>query len=76
MRDNGVGFETDAAQRMFTPFVRPQGQGFAGHGIGLSIVRRAVGRHGDRAWAESRLGQGLTFRFNLTDAAAQALAQP
>ena len=65
VRDNGVGFEADKAAGLFAPFVRLHGSGFAGHGIGLSIVRRAVERHGGRVWAESQPGRGAVFRFSL-----------
>ena len=65
VRDNGVGFNADDAARLFTPFVRLHGAGFEGHGVGLSIVRRAVERHGGRVWAESQPGQGAVFRFSL-----------
>jgi signal transduction histidine kinase len=65
VRDDGVGFESDAAAKLFTPFARLHGAGFAGHGVGLSIVRRAVERHGGRVWAESEPGQGAVFRFSL-----------
>jgi signal transduction histidine kinase len=65
VRDDGVGFASDAAAKLFTPFVRLHGAGFAGHGVGLSIVRRAVERHGGRVWAESQPGRGAVFRFSL-----------
>jgi signal transduction histidine kinase len=65
VRDNGVGFDTDAAARLFTPFVRLHAADFDGHGIGLSIVRRAIERHGGRVWAESQPGKGAVFRFSL-----------
>jgi signal transduction histidine kinase len=65
VRDNGVGFAPDKAASLFAPFVRLHGAGFAGHGIGLSIVRRAVERMGGRVWAESQPGQGATFSFSL-----------
>ena len=38
---------------------------YPGHGIGLSIVRRAVERHGGTVWAESSPGQGACFSFTL-----------
>lgn len=65
VRDNGVGFDPDRARDLFQPFRRLHGRGFDGHGVGLSIVRRAVERHGGQVWAESRLGQGACFYFTL-----------
>ena len=65
VQDNGVGFDPEAASRIFAPFVRLHGQQFEGHGVGLSIVRRVVERHGGRVWAESHPGQGAVFRFSL-----------
>ncbi len=65
VRDNGVGFDPQAAGLVFTPFHRLHGARFAGHGIGLSIVRRAVERHGGKVWAEAAPGQGACFSFTL-----------
>lgn len=61
VRDNGIGFCAGSAAQLFQPFVRLHGQDFAGHGVGLSIVRRAVERQGGRVWAESELGAGASF---------------
>lgn len=64
VRDNGVGFTPEQATRLFQPFQRLHG-GFEGHGIGLTIVKRIVERHGGRLWTESTPGQGATFWFTL-----------
>jgi signal transduction histidine kinase len=61
VRDNGIGFCAATASELFQPFARLHGQDFAGHGVGLSIVRRAIERQGGRVWAESELGKGASF---------------
>jgi signal transduction histidine kinase len=65
VRDNGVGFDPAAAAHLFQPFHRLHGARYQGHGVGLSIVKRAVERHGGRVWAQSAPNAGATFYFSL-----------
>lgn len=65
VRDNGQGFDPAAATTLFQPFRRLHGPEFGGHGVGLSIVRRAIERQGGRVWAESVPQQGACFWFSL-----------
>jgi len=62
VRDNGIGFEQQHAERIFAPFQRLHGRSeFGGSGIGLAIVRRIVERHGGTIVAESSVGHGALF---------------
>jgi signal transduction histidine kinase len=66
VRDNGIGFEQQHAERIFAPFQRLHGRSeFTGSGIGLAIVRRIVERHGGTIAAEGNPGQGACFTILL-----------
>ncbi|RRB07270.1 PAS domain-containing sensor histidine kinase [Larkinella rosea] len=65
-KDNGIGFEPEYAERVFTIFQRlNHSRSFTGTGIGLALCRKIVESHGGIITAESELNQGATFHVYL-----------
>lgn len=66
VRDNGIGIEETYLDRIFKIFHRLNNRSkYPGYGIGLSICRGIVQRHGGEIWAESAPGEGTTFFFTI-----------
>ena len=66
VEDNGIGFNQEIAQNLFQPFQRLFTEDeFEGTGIGLTIVKRIVERHGGKVWAEGKQNQGAKFYFSI-----------
>jgi len=64
--DNGIGFEPEYAERIFGVFQRLHGRGeYSGAGIGLSVCRKIVERHGGSLTAEGLPGEGSRFHIEL-----------
>jgi PAS domain S-box-containing protein len=66
--DNGIGFNQDYAEKIFTIFQRLNEKSrFVGYGIGLALCRKIVLNHGGVIMAEGQPGEGATFRFILPE---------
>lgn len=75
VRDNGAGFDAERAITLFQPFVRlHRNEQFQGSGLGLSIVRRIIERHGGTVSAEGVPRWGAVFRFRFAPPRAATMA--
>ena len=60
--DNGIGFEQQYAEKIFTIFQRLNSRDeYSGTGIGLALCKRIVDHHHGHIEAASALGQGAKF---------------
>lgn len=75
VRDNGIGFDSREAERLFRDFSRLSTAGKTdGLGLGLSLVARLVRSNGGRIWAEGESGAGATFFVEIPTAPVLAEA--
>lgn len=66
--DNGIGIKHEDQATIFEPFYQlnyPPAEGKPGSGLGLSVARQIVERHGGQIWVESEYGRGSHFNFTI-----------
>lgn len=67
--DTGIGIPEQELPRIFDRFYQVDASStrrYRGTGLGLTICKHIVERHGGRIWVESSQGQGSTFHFTLS----------
>lgn len=73
VRDNGIGFSPEHAERIFTAFQRLHTRNeYPGTGMGLALCQRIVERHCGRIWAEGEDGEGACFYVYFPDACGRS----
>lgn len=67
IRDNGVGISKEDMSHIFLPFARADHQALNRHGtgMGMTLVKRIVERHGGDVWLESTVDLGTTVHFRI-----------
>jgi PAS domain S-box-containing protein len=76
VRDNGQGIKEENLDKLFsvdTKFTTAGTAGEKGSGLGLSLVKEIIEKHGGIIWAESEYGNGSNFKFTLPVASANIL---
>jgi PAS domain S-box-containing protein len=68
VEDNGIGIEPEYRDKIFEIFNRLHSRDkYPGTGIGLSVVKKIIERHGGKIWVESEVNRGSAFIFTLND---------
>ncbi|MBP2157795.1 MULTISPECIES: ATP-binding protein [Asticcacaulis] len=74
--DNGIGIEPEYAKQIFEPFRRLHTwDKYNGTGLGLTICRKIVERHGGEIWVEPAPGHGARFCFTLAKAPEASISE-
>jgi two-component system CheB/CheR fusion protein len=62
VKDNGIGFNQEFAEQIFTIFQRLHGRSeYEGNGIGLGLCKKIMDNHDGEIYARSVAGEGSTF---------------
>ncbi len=67
IKDNGIGIQQKDLTKIFNVFQRLHTESeYSGKGVGLTLVKKIILRHGGDIWIDSELKKGSTFYFTLS----------
>ena len=67
IQDNGIGLAEESTESIFEPFHKLNTtDDLEGTGVGLSVVKKIINRHGGKIWVQSTPEKGATFYFTLS----------
>jgi signal transduction histidine kinase len=75
VRDTGMGVRADDREKIFRLFTRLGHQAVAGDGLGLTVVKKIIEKHGGAIWVESEVDVGSTFCFTLPRGAPRSAGE-
>ncbi len=64
-KDNGLGIRDSIAKEIFKPLKRGVSDEYSGQGMGLTLARKIVKRHGGDIWLDTQVEQGAVFYFTI-----------
>ena len=68
VKDTGIGISKENISKIFDKFFQVDATStrkYSGSGVGLTISKNIIEKHGGKIWVESELGKGTTFFFTI-----------
>ncbi len=77
VKDTGIGISKENLNKIFDKFFQVDAtttRKYSGSGVGLTISKNIIEKHGGNIWVESELGKGTTFFFTIPKASGKQMS--
>ncbi len=77
VKDTGIGISKENLNKIFDKFFQVDAtttRKYSGSGVGLTISKNIIEKHGGNIWVESELGKGTTFFFIIPKASGKQMS--